>query len=376
MNAFFDGYVHLKTTLKQFVEQYKRALRCKVEKEFQSNFKSFLQMVPCAAQYEIELQFQSVYTIAKFREAQDEFTGKVYCDVISTLEGDMLMTNEVHEDVMHEGRRRKKTFFVSFERENCDIVCSCHLFEFRGILCRHSIAVLIRCDVTSFPKRYILRRWRRDVSRAHTRVAVNYDGLISSPGQLRYDELCHEFAKLADLATDDERQSRVILDWIKLQCKDLLMLKTSHSGSNAITHHTIQVADQCTDSQNDASVSIKDMKSSRRKGVPKKLRKKGPLESSSKNTKTASSKGRRPTGRHIGTQESAVHVHEAQQQNYSMQPPPPCLQYSMPSTFPVSQYTFATPFSHSGVLPMSNYIAPSSSNIMHNSQGKLAPLIN
>ncbi|XP_022870525.1 protein FAR1-RELATED SEQUENCE 2-like isoform X2 [Olea europaea var. sylvestris] len=330
-------------------------------------------MVPCAMQYEMELQFQSVYTIAKFREAQDEFTGKVYCNVISTLERDTLTMYEVREDVMHEGRRRKKTFFVSFERENYDIVCSCHLFEFRGILCRHSITVLIRCDVTSLPKRYKLRRWRRDVSGAHTRVAVNYDGLISSPKQLRYDELCHEFAKLADLAADDEGRSRVILDWIKLQCKDLSMLKMSHSGSNVIAHHTIQVADQCTNSQNDANVKIRDSKLSRRKGAPKKLRTKGPLESSSKNTKSASSKGRRPIGRHTGTQESAVHVHEAQKQNYSMQPPPPCLQYSMPSTFPVSQYTFVTPFSHSGVLPMSNYIVPSSSNIMHSSQGQPMP---
>ncbi|XP_022845345.1 protein FAR1-RELATED SEQUENCE 5-like [Olea europaea var. sylvestris] len=41
MNAFFDGYVHSKTTLKQFVEQYERALRNKVEKEFQVDFKSF-----------------------------------------------------------------------------------------------------------------------------------------------------------------------------------------------------------------------------------------------------------------------------------------------------------------------------------------------
>ncbi|KAL7220208.1 hypothetical protein ACSBR2_013135 [Camellia fascicularis] len=32
MNAFFDGYVNSKTTLKQFVEQYDNALRSKVEK--------------------------------------------------------------------------------------------------------------------------------------------------------------------------------------------------------------------------------------------------------------------------------------------------------------------------------------------------------
>ncbi|XP_022868527.1 protein FAR1-RELATED SEQUENCE 5-like [Olea europaea var. sylvestris] len=76
INAFFDGYVHSKTSLKQFVEQYERALRSKIEKEFQADFKSFSHMVPCATKYEMEKQFQSVYTIAKFKEFQEQFTGK------------------------------------------------------------------------------------------------------------------------------------------------------------------------------------------------------------------------------------------------------------------------------------------------------------
>ncbi|XP_022891745.1 protein FAR-RED ELONGATED HYPOCOTYL 3-like [Olea europaea var. sylvestris] len=33
-NAFFDGYVHSKTSLKQFIEQYERAMWNKVEKKF------------------------------------------------------------------------------------------------------------------------------------------------------------------------------------------------------------------------------------------------------------------------------------------------------------------------------------------------------
>ncbi|KAL2541697.1 Protein FAR1-RELATED SEQUENCE 5 [Abeliophyllum distichum] len=80
-NVFFDGYVRTKTSHKQFVEQYDRALRSKVEKEFQTDFRSFSQMVPCATKYDIEKQFQSVYTITKFRKFQEEFTAKVYCEL-------------------------------------------------------------------------------------------------------------------------------------------------------------------------------------------------------------------------------------------------------------------------------------------------------
>ncbi|KAL2534404.1 Protein FAR1-RELATED SEQUENCE 5 [Abeliophyllum distichum] len=81
INAFFDGYVHAKTSLKQFVEQYELALRSKVEKKFQANFRSFSPMVPCATKYDIEKQFQEVYAISKFREFQEEFTAKVYSEV-------------------------------------------------------------------------------------------------------------------------------------------------------------------------------------------------------------------------------------------------------------------------------------------------------
>lgn len=34
INAFFDGYVNSKTTLKQFVEKYKKAMESKIEKEW------------------------------------------------------------------------------------------------------------------------------------------------------------------------------------------------------------------------------------------------------------------------------------------------------------------------------------------------------
>ncbi|GER33314.1 FAR1-related sequence 2 [Striga asiatica] len=65
--------------------------------------------------------------------------------------------------------------------------------------------VLIRNDVSRLPDQYILHRWRKDVRRPYTRIALKYDGLRNSPGQLRYDNLCTAFAKVADLAADDEQ---------------------------------------------------------------------------------------------------------------------------------------------------------------------------
>ncbi|XP_052198420.1 protein FAR1-RELATED SEQUENCE 5-like [Diospyros lotus] len=260
MNAFFDGYVHSKTSLKQFVEQYERAMRCKVEKEFQADVRSFSQMVSCVSRLGIEKQFQEVYTIAKFKEFQEELTGKIYCSIVSTEEGPLRT--------------------------------SCHMFEFKGIICRHAGTILIQNGVRSIPERYILRRWRRDVSRSYMRVKINYNGWISTPSQLRYDQLCSAFAKVADKVADDEERTRATMEWIQSQLNASSPSNTNPSyGSNIYAEHSVQEqVRSCGEIAIGSSMQIMDPICSQRKGAPRKLRKKGPLETRTKKAKVGSSK--------------------------------------------------------------------------------------
>ena len=170
MNAFFYGYVNSKTLLKLFVEQYERALRSKVEKEFQTYFKLFSQMVPYTTRYCMEKQFQEVYTISKLKEFQEKLIGKLYCDIISTDLTCLGTRYEVQKDIIFNKITKRKIFMVMFKGEKGLIICSYHLFEFPEILYRHAILVLIRNDVKLIIESYILRKWRKDVCRAYTRV--------------------------------------------------------------------------------------------------------------------------------------------------------------------------------------------------------------
>ncbi|XP_076915910.1 protein FAR1-RELATED SEQUENCE 5-like [Bidens hawaiensis] len=52
---------------------------------------------------------------------------------------------------------------VMFRSADQTMSCSCRRFELFGLLCRHIFYVLRICFVTKFPKRYIVRRWRKDV---------------------------------------------------------------------------------------------------------------------------------------------------------------------------------------------------------------------
>lgn len=90
--------------------------------------------------------------------------------------------------------------------------------------------------------------------------------------------MCQAFGQMVDFAADDEQWSRSIMDWIKNQCCLLISAKSS-SGSNQVSPHAFQVPSHCTYSQNTSSVSILDPKSSRRKGMSKKLWRKSPLDS-------------------------------------------------------------------------------------------------
>jgi hypothetical protein len=54
MNAFFDGYVHAQTTLKEFVDQFDNALMRMVEREGRDDFNCFNRTSLCVTNFSLE----------------------------------------------------------------------------------------------------------------------------------------------------------------------------------------------------------------------------------------------------------------------------------------------------------------------------------
>ncbi|CAH9079516.1 unnamed protein product, partial [Cuscuta europaea] len=121
MNAFFDGYVHSKTSLKRFVDQYGRALRNKVEKEFQANGNSLSKMIPCVTSFAMEKQVQHVYTLAKFKEFQTQLLDQLYCYVLPSIDGS---TFEVRENRVINGFDKSSNFIVEYDNSTSKGMCS------------------------------------------------------------------------------------------------------------------------------------------------------------------------------------------------------------------------------------------------------------
>ncbi|KAI6696659.1 hypothetical protein NL676_016778 [Syzygium grande] len=93
LDAFFDDYVSLKTSLKQFVEQYDNALKSKEkkEKENEADYCSSNLTYKLVTDFYFEKQFYESYTNDIFRLFQDELGGLLYCncelDKVDGLQG-------------------------------------------------------------------------------------------------------------------------------------------------------------------------------------------------------------------------------------------------------------------------------------------------
>ncbi|XP_062172023.1 protein FAR-RED IMPAIRED RESPONSE 1-like [Alnus glutinosa] len=109
MNAFFDGYVHSSTSLKEFVDQYDNALRRKVEIENVADFNSFNSTISCVSKLPFEKQFQKIYTHEKFKEVQKEITEVLNCSCSLLKSEGGISTYQVMEQVEVSNAYTKKS---------------------------------------------------------------------------------------------------------------------------------------------------------------------------------------------------------------------------------------------------------------------------
>ncbi|KAG6472117.1 hypothetical protein ZIOFF_069574 [Zingiber officinale] len=87
MNAFFDEYVHSKTSLKQFVEQFDNALKKKIEKEKKFGFWSFILRQPANQQHNDDDSNHSILSVLRNQELVTREAFGVAIDSSSGLSG-------------------------------------------------------------------------------------------------------------------------------------------------------------------------------------------------------------------------------------------------------------------------------------------------
>jgi zinc finger SWIM domain-containing protein 3 len=226
MNSFFDGYVNSKTALKQFVEQYDNALKDKIEKENLADFHSFNATIACLSHYGFESQFQNAFTNAKFQEFQAEVGSMMYCNALFEKQEGLNSIFSITENKRVFDKVKNIAFKVSINEKAFGLQCTCCLFEFKGILCRHILCVLLLIDKTeSVPICYVLPRWRKDIKRRYTLIKCGLHHLDGNLELQRVNKACDAFYEVASTRINTEDELLKVMNWIEdlkieLTCKE------------------------------------------------------------------------------------------------------------------------------------------------------------
>ncbi|KAL2894073.1 Protein FAR1-RELATED SEQUENCE 6 [Bienertia sinuspersici] len=197
IHTFFDDYVNKNTTLAEFAEMYCRAMekKAETERQYDAHSETFIRQIACG--FPCESVFQRCYTDMKFKEIQH----RVWC-----------RNKETKKEYL---TQYKRNYQVRFDMSTKLANCECSLFNHSGIICRHMIKLY---DILGeeVPDRYILRRWRKDVSRKHTRVKVAYHDPSKIEHVVTYDEIQLAFEPICSKASVFKDTKQLVLEFLEL----------------------------------------------------------------------------------------------------------------------------------------------------------------
>ncbi|KAD4982200.1 hypothetical protein E3N88_18871 [Mikania micrantha] len=195
MNSYFDGYVNASTTLNQFVKLYEKALESRYEKEVKADYDTMNTLPPLRTPSPMEKQASELYTRKIFLRFQEELVGTLTL-MASKVEDD----NEVTTYQVSKFGEDNKSYRVNFNVLEMKATCSCCMFEFSGLLCRHVLAVFRVTNVLTLPLHYIIKRWTINAKSSVILVERVNDAFSSylESHTVRYDALRHAAFKFAE----------------------------------------------------------------------------------------------------------------------------------------------------------------------------------
>lgn len=191
--SFFDGYVNQQTTIPMFFRQYERALENSFEREIEADFETICTTPVLRTPSPMEKQAANFYTRKIFAKFQEELV-ETFVYTANRIEGDgaigTFRVAKFEDD--------NKAYIVTLNYPEVRANCSCQMFEYSGILCRHVLTVFTVTNVLTLPPHYILKRWTRN---AKTGPGID-DRSSDLHGQetltMRYNNLCREAIKYAE----------------------------------------------------------------------------------------------------------------------------------------------------------------------------------
>lgn len=195
VTSFFDGYVNQQTTLPLFFKQYESSLEHSLEKEIEADYETICTTPSLKTPSPMEQQAANQYTKKIFAKFQEELVETFAYTADRVADGGAVSKYKVSK---YEYDYKAYTVSVTSDITGVKANCSCQMFEYSGILCRHILTVFTVTNVLTLPPHFILKRWTRNV-----KYSVGADEIIQDPLSIenltfRFNSLCREAIKLAE----------------------------------------------------------------------------------------------------------------------------------------------------------------------------------
>ncbi|KAK8558812.1 hypothetical protein V6N12_042106 [Hibiscus sabdariffa] len=236
MNSYFDGFVNASTNLNQFFKLYEKALESRNEKEVKADYDTMNTSPALKTPSPMEKQASELYTRKLFMRFQEELVGTLTFMASKSDDDDDIITYQVAkfgED--------HKSYFVKFNVLAMKATCSCQMFEFSGLLCRHVLAVFRVTNVLTLPSHYILKRWTKNARSSvilEERSSDVYTNYLESH-TVRYNTLRHEAFKLVDEGSKSLDACNVAIDALQQAAKSV-GLATKNDGRTTLVNGRIK----------------------------------------------------------------------------------------------------------------------------------------
>ncbi|KAK3037742.1 hypothetical protein RJ639_031113, partial [Escallonia herrerae] len=151
INAFIQRFLSAQTRLAHFVEQVAVAVDFKDQAGEQQTMQQNIQNICLKTGAPMESHAATILTPFAFSRLQEQLVLAAHYASFQMEDGFLVR----HHTKLEGGR---KVYWVP--REGM-VSCSCHQFEFSGVLCRHALRVLSTGNCFQIPEKYLPLRWRR-----------------------------------------------------------------------------------------------------------------------------------------------------------------------------------------------------------------------
>ncbi|XP_015697611.1 protein FAR1-RELATED SEQUENCE 9-like [Oryza brachyantha] len=189
MFKFFQRNSITATTLRDIAFQFDKAIARDYQNELQEDFATFSSKPVMKTSHPMEKQASELYTKVMFDFFQDELIESSEFSVQTVESGD------ISKFEVTRAENDNKRYSVVYNEPGASVSCSCHKFEFVGMLCRHALRVLMAIGMPLLPENYILKRWTRNAkSNILSQVPENTKG----PLAWRCNDLCRDAMRFAE----------------------------------------------------------------------------------------------------------------------------------------------------------------------------------